>query len=401
MNSESDLILDNEIQQDSLRDHSPLLQQTKDEKKALEVSNLTKTYSSGKIYAVDDISFSVRSGEIFGLLGPNGAGKTTTIKMIVTLTKATSGRLEVFGIDVFKSPEIVRSMLGYVPQSISVDADLTAYENLLIFSKLSYVNKEEREERIRAVLQHMDLEKRANEIVKHFSGGMMRRLEIAQALVNHPRILLLDEPSIGLDPASKRQVWKNIIQLRQTYGTTILITTHDMTEADALCDRLAIMSEGKIAVLGKPAELKRTVVGGDIVTVTLASDISHTDIEFPACMRGTILEATTTRIDNNKNGYSNNDNDDVVVIEGKTSIQVLVEDGGEAIPHITDAFRRCGIKIESISVGKPTLEDVFMKYAKRRLVADVKEATEGKDFVADSFHNNPRNTRRDFVGHSK
>jgi ABC-2 type transport system ATP-binding protein len=408
MNSESDLIFDNNVQQDMLKEYSPRLQQMDDEKNALEVSNLTKTYSDGKIRAVDGISFFVRTGEIFGLLGPNGAGKTTTIKMIVTLTKATSGRLEVFGVDVSKSPEMVRSMLGYVPQSISVDADLTAYENLLIFSKLSYVNKKEREDRIHSALKQMDLEKRANEIVKHFSGGMMRRLEIAQALVNRPRLLLLDEHSIGLDPASKRQVWKNVKQLRQDYGTTIMITTHDMAEADALCDRLAIMSAGKIAVLGNPAELKKTVIGGDIVTVTLASDISHKDIKFPASMRGTILTAaSTTRIEGIDNDDSdNNKNNDAKVGDGKTSIQILVDDGGEAIPHITDAFRECGIKIESISVGKPTLDDVFMKYAKRRLIADENGVGTGEDLVytsssSSSFPNSSSKTRRDFVGHAK
>ena len=406
MNSESDLIFDKNLQQDMLKEYSPRLQQMDDEKNALEVSNLIKAYSDGKIRAVDGISFFVRTGEIFGLLGPNGAGKTTTIKMIVTLTKATSGRLEVFGVDVSKSPEMVRSMLGYVPQSISVDADLTAYENLLIFSKLSYVNKKEREDRIHSALKQMDLEKRANEIVKHFSGGMMRRLEIAQALVNRPRLLLLDEPSIGLDPASKRQVWKNVKQLRQDYGTTIMITTHDMAEADALCDRLAIMSAGKIAVLGNPAELKKTVIGGDIVTVTLASDISHKDIKFPASMRGTILTAASAprigEIDNDDS--DKNKNNDAKVGDGKTSIQILVDDGGEAIPHITDAFRECGIKIESISVGKPTLDDVFMKYAKRRLIADENRVGAGDDFVStstSSFPNSSSKTRRDFVGHAK
>ncbi|MEO9364413.1 MAG: ATP-binding cassette domain-containing protein, partial [Nitrososphaera sp.] len=253
-----------------------------EERNAIEIHNLVKTYRDGNVRAVDDISFSVVPGEIFGLLGPNGAGKTSTIKMIVTLAKATSGRLEVFGVDASRSPQTVRGMLGYVPQSISVDADLTAYENLLIFSKLSYVSKQERDERIREALQYMGLVGRANDLVKHFSGGMMRRLEIAQALVNRPRVLLLDEPSIGLDPASKRQVWKSIKQLRQDYGTTILITTHDMAEADALCDRVAIMSAGKIAVMGNPAELKRTVGGGDRVTVNLASAVRLPGVEFLA-----------------------------------------------------------------------------------------------------------------------
>ncbi len=237
--------------------------------RAIEAKNLTKVYH-GNIRAVDGITFSVEKGEIFGLLGPNGAGKTTTIKMIVTLSSATEGTLDVFGVSAFKYPETVRGMLGYVPQSISVDTDLSGYENLLIFSKLSNVSKKERIVRIKEALEYMGLTERANDLVKHYSGGMMRRLEIAQALVNRPRILLLDEPTIGLDPASKMHVWTSIKQLKQEFGTTILITTHDMGEADELCDRIAIMSEGKIAVLGSPSELKRTV-GGDVVTVHLSS----------------------------------------------------------------------------------------------------------------------------------
>ncbi|MDE1867431.1 MAG: ATP-binding cassette domain-containing protein [Thaumarchaeota archaeon] len=321
---------------------------------AMEANKLTKVYRDS-IRAVDGISFSVRQGEIFGLLGPNGAGKTTTIKMIITLTKATSGALHVFGIDVFKSPETVREMLGYVPQSISVDTDLTAYENLLIFSKLSYVDKKERNERIRNALEYMDLSSRADDIVKRYSGGMMRRLEIAQALVNRPKILLLDEPSIGLDPSSKKQVWKNIKQLNQEFGTTILITTHDMGEADELCDRIAIMSEGKIAILGTPLDLKRDV-GGDIVTVNLAFT--------PPIM------SLPKEIGN-------------IVHNNEKSIQILTTNGEEAIPLIADFFRSHEIRVESISINKANLDDVFMKYAKRRLGDEMYKAT--------------RNTRRDFA----
>jgi ABC-2 type transport system ATP-binding protein len=356
-------------------------EQQGEERNAIEIHNLTKTYRGGSIHAVDGISFSVTSGEIFGLLGPNGAGKTSTIKMIVTLAKATSGKLEVFGVDVSKSPQIVRGMLGYVPQSISVDADLTAYENLLIFSKLSYVGRQEREERIREALRYMGLVERANDLVKHFSGGMMRRLEIAQALVNRPRVLLLDEPSIGLDPASKRQVWKNIKQLRQDYGTTILITTHDMAEADALCDRVAIMSAGRIAALGNPAELKRTVRGGDRVTVNLASAVRPQDMEFLASLGTVVVDAGDA---------DDNDNED------ETSVQILVKDGEEAIPHIADSFRSNGIRIESISVSKPTLDDVFMKYANRRLDDD-----DDEEMIPASSNNRSSGARRDFVRHAK
>lgn len=325
---------------------------------AIEAENLTKIYRDS-IRAVDGISFSVKQGEIFGLLGPNGAGKTTTIKMMITLTRLTSGKLHILGVDVSKSPQEVREMLGYVPQSISVDVDLTAYENLLIFAKLSYVNKKERNERIRNALEYMDLSERANDLVKRYSGGMMRRLEIAQALVNRPKILLLDEPSIGLDPSSRKQVWKSIKQLNQEFGTTILITTHDMSEADELCDRIAIMSEGKIAILGTPMDLKRDV-GGDIITANLGSPCSV--VSFP--------KEVGQIINNNEK-----------------SIQILTTNGEEAIPLIADFFRSHGIKVESISINKANLDDVFMKYAKRRL--------------GNNVYKNIRSTRRDFTRHSR
>ena len=353
------------------------------ERNAIEIHDLVKTYQGKNVRAVDGVSFSVTRGEIFGLLGPNGAGKTSTIKMIVTLARPTSGRLEVFGVDVSRSPQTARGMLGYVPQSISVDADLTAYENLLIFSKLSYVSKQDREGRIRDALQYMGLAERANDLVKRFSGGMMRRLEIAQALVNRPKVLLLDEPSIGLDPASKRQVWKSIKQLRQDYGTTILITTHDMAEADALCDRVAIMSAGKIAVLGNPAELKRTVGGGDRVTVNLASPVRLHDMGFLASLGKVVASAAG----------DDDDND----VDGTPTVQILVKDGEEAIPHITDSFRSNGIRIESISVSKPTLDDVFMKYANRRLDGDAEEAT----IPVRSNNNSSSSARRDYVRHAR
>ncbi len=326
--------------------------------KAIEIENLTKIYHGG-IRAVDDVTFSVKTGEIFGLLGPNGAGKTTMIKMIVTLARPTIGNLRVFGIDSSKSPEDVRNMLGYVPQSISVDTDLTGYENLLIFSKLSYVDKKQRNERIKDALEYMGLTDRAKDLVKHYSGGMMRRLEIAQALVNRPRILLLDEPSIGLDPASKMHVWESIKQLKEKFGTTVLITTHDMSEADELCDRIAIMSDGKIAALGSPIELKKSV-GGDVVTVNLT--LAYPSITFPKEI-GTIM-------------HSN-----------EKSIQILAENGETAIPLVSNFFRDQKIAIDSISINKPNLDDVFMKYAKRRLHEEI------------SPH--ATSTRRDFVRHTR
>ena len=304
---------------------------------AIQVSGLTKVYSK-EAKAVDSVSFEVKEGEIFGLLGPNGAGKTTTIKMITTLTKPTAGAIKVFGVDALTSPQRVREMLGFVPQAISVDGDLTGYENLLIFAKLFFVDREQRNRRIHEALDLFGLTDRANDLVKHYSGGMMRRLEIAQALVNRPRLLFLDEPSIGLDPYSRMQVIDHIRQLNRNFGTTILITTHDMAEADELCDRLAIMNLGKIAVSGAPQELKRSV-GGDVLTIRVSGDVP-----------GSIPQDLGS-----------------VVSSEQGTMKILTVDGERAIPRITDYLEDTGATVESVSLNRPTLDDVFMKYAKAPL----------------------------------
>ena len=304
---------------------------------AVQVQGLTKTYSKGP-RAVDSISFEVKAGEIFGLLGPNGAGKTTTIKMVTTLTKPTAGTIRVFGADALRSPQEVRQMLGFVPQAISVDGDLTGYENLLIFAKLFFVDSGERNRRIREALELFGLADRANDLVKHYSGGMMRRLEIAQALVNRPKLLFLDEPSIGLDPHSRMQVIEHIRRLNRDFGTTILITTHDMAEADELCDRLAIMNLGKIAVIGAPRDLKKSV-GGDVLTVVVRGEAPDS---IP-------LELGT------------------IAARDQGTLKVLTVDGERAIPRITDYLEGRGAFVESVSLSRPTLGDVFMKYARASL----------------------------------
>jgi ABC-2 type transport system ATP-binding protein len=307
---------------------------------AVQVSGLTKVYAGGT-KAVDNVSFEVKEGEIFGLLGPNGAGKTTTIKMITTISRPTAGVIRVFGVDARSSPEKVRRMLGFVPQAISVDGDLSGYENLLIFAKLFYVDREQRDRRIHEALELFGLADRANDLVKHYSGGMMRRLEIAQALVNRPKLLFLDEPSIGLDPYSRLQVIDHVRQLNRNFGTTILLTTHDMAEADELCDRLAIMSMGKIATSGAPKELKRSV-GGDVLTVTASGDLPNS---IPSEL-GTVTSS------------------------GQGSMKILTVDGERAIPRVTDYLEGLGAVVESVSLSRPTLEDVFMKYAEGSLQQD-------------------------------
>ena len=222
------------------------------EQKAIIVQDLVKEYP--RVRAVDGVSFTVDKGEIFGLLGPNGAGKTTTIRILLTLVKLTSGKASLFDVDVAGNGERVRNMCGYVPQDVSADGDLTAYENILIYAKLYSMPGKERKSRIEEALGFLELKERANDMVNTFSGGMMRRLEIAQALVNRPKVLFLDEPSIGLDPNARRIIWELIKKLRGEYGTTIFLTTHDMYEADVLCDRIGIMNKGHLAVLGTPAQ---------------------------------------------------------------------------------------------------------------------------------------------------
>jgi len=306
--------------------------------KAVEAVNLTKMYSDFK--AVDAISFDVDEGQIFGLLGPNGAGKTTTIRVTLTLIKPTSGSITVFGIDCVKSAAAVRQISGYVPQEVSIDTDLTGYENLLMYSKLYYTPKDQRESRIRDALEYMELADRQHDLAKTYSGGMMRRLEIAQALMNRPKMLFLDEPSIGLDPTAKTAVWEHIKRLRDEYGTTILLTTHDMHEADVLCDEIAIMNRGKIVSDGSPEDLKASV-GGDVISL-----VAHNgDCSQVLQEHGKLLSSRPE--------------------EG--AYELVVARGEKAIPSILESLESHKIHVESVSLKKSTLDDVFLKYAGARI----------------------------------
>jgi ABC-2 type transport system ATP-binding protein len=220
-------------------------------------SDLTRAF--GKFVAVDSLQLSVEKNEIFGLLGPNGAGKTTTIKMLTTLLPPTSGSATVDGMDVVKRASEVRSMIGYVPQLLSADASLTGFENLLIFGKLYDVPKAELVPRIRKALDMMGLTEFGDKLVRTYSGGMIRRLEIAQSTLHRPQVLFLDEPTVGLDPLARHAVWDMIAKLRDEFGTTVFLTTHLMEEADALCDRVGIMHRSKLVALGSPKDLKAQV----------------------------------------------------------------------------------------------------------------------------------------------
>jgi ABC-2 type transport system ATP-binding protein len=223
----------------------------------LSTEGLTRTF--GNLVAVDHLSFQVRAGEVFGLLGPNGAGKTTTIKMLTTLLPPSSGVATVAGFDVVRQPTETRRAIGYVPQLISVDGQVTGYENLWVFARLYRIPRAERDARIRQSLKFMGLSGVADELVRNYSGGMIRRLEIAQAMMHRPRVLFMDEPTVGLDPLARDAVWEQIGLVRATYGTSVVLTTHYMEEADQLCDRVGILHRGRLQALDRPAALKESL----------------------------------------------------------------------------------------------------------------------------------------------
>ncbi|HWD38176.1 MAG TPA: ATP-binding cassette domain-containing protein [Fimbriimonas sp.] len=213
----------------------------------------------GELTAVDQVSFSVAEGQIFGLVGLNGAGKSTLIKMLITLLAPTAGTAQVCGFDLMRGAASIRRAIGYVPQLVSADGDLTGYENLNLYAKLYDVPSDNRRYRIREALAFMDLEAVGERLVKTYSGGMVRRLEIAQSMLHRPQLLFLDEPTVGLDPVARSSVWRHIMNLRKEFGTTIFLTTHLLEEVEELCTDMAIMTDGKMVACGTPAELKATV----------------------------------------------------------------------------------------------------------------------------------------------
>jgi len=297
--------------------------------KAIEIEGLVKEFDG--IRAVDGISLEIEYGEIFALLGPNGAGKTTTVSILATLLKPTKGKARVNGYDVVTQASKVRQSIGIVFQDPSLDDRLTARENLDIHGRLYHMKREERKKRIKEVLEMVELLDRADSIVKTFSGGMRRRLEIARGLMHKPRILFLDEPTIGLDPQTRRHIWDYIKKLKNE-GVTILLTTHYMEEADQLADRIAIMDGGKIVALGSPAQLKDSV-GGDIVKIKCNDTKAMMEIL-------------------SSNGFDAVEIGEEIIIKTKMAEKI--------IPKI---FSLAGkIEIESIMYKEPSLEDVFIHY---------------------------------------
>ena len=316
--------------------------------KAIEIKNLVKEFDG--IKAVDDISVEIEYGEIFALLGPNGAGKTTTISILATLLKPTSGKAKVNGYDVVKQAAKVRHSIGIVFQDPSLDDRLTARENLEIHGRLYHMKRDERKKRIKEVLKMVELEGRANSLVKTFSGGMRRRLEIARGLMHKPRILFLDEPTLGLDPQTRRHIWDYIEKLRRE-GVTVLLTTHYMEEADHLADRIAIIDKGKVVALGSPSELKDSI-GGDIIKIKCNDE-------------NKMIELLSS------NGFDAMMVDEEVITKARKA--------EKEIPKIFMLAKE--IEIKSIMYKEPSLEDVFIHYtgkAYREEGMDEKEAIKMK-----------------------
>ena len=239
----------------------------------VETKNLSRHF--GRVTAVDDVSFHVEAGEIFGLIGPNGAGKSTLIKILTTLLPPSSGVATVAGFDVAKAPEQVRKHIGYVPQLLSSDRELTGYENLLLSSRLYLIPRNERKQRIEEALEMMSLQDARDRMVRDYSGGMLRRLEIAQSMLHRPAILFMDEPTVGLDPGGRHTVWQHVRALNRDLGSAIVLTTHYMDEADELCHRVALIQSGKLKAVGTPTELKARYAPGasldDVYEALIAS----------------------------------------------------------------------------------------------------------------------------------
>ncbi len=294
----------------------------------VEVRGLQKRY--GQIEAVRGIDLSVEPGEIFGFLGPNGAGKTTTISILCTLVRKTAGDAFVAGVDVDKDPSGVRSRIGLVFQDPSLDAQLTGRENLELHGQIYGVPGALRKQRIKELLEVVELTDRADSMVMTYSGGMKRRLEIARGVLHHPQVLFLDEPTLGLDPQTRKKIWEYLHAVRRREGITLFMTTHYMDEAE-YCDRMAIIDKGEIVALGTPSQLK-SKVGGDVITVTLAD---------PRAAAAEIQERFS-----------------LVPLMDDGSLRLEVPDGAAFLPRLV---RELTVPVDTVSLRRPSLDDVFLK----------------------------------------
>ncbi len=326
---------------------------------AVDVQGLAKVYS-GKTRALDGVDLKVEAGKIFALLGPNGAGKTTLIRILTTQLRPNSGVAYVFGLDVAHEGSKIRRLISYVPQEMSVWTDISGYENLLVYAKIFAIPSNERRKTIDEALGSMGLAEVANSLVKTYSGGMVRRLEIACAMLIKPKIMFLDEPTIGLDPSAKRVVWEKLTSFKKEYGVTVFFNTHYMDEADLYSDKIAIINRGRIVTLGTAEELKRSL-GGEVILFSLEN--------------GGVEEGLVQKLKDS--GFAK----DVMV--SNSELSVLVGEAETTLPHLIEVLRGAGVSVGKISITKPTLDDVFLKYAGTRLETSgrISEVTHVRDMI--------------------
>ena len=298
----------------------------------------------GDFTAVDGIDLTVESGELFGLLGPNGAGKTTLVRMLTGLMPLTAGEAFVAGVDVRRDPDSARRALGVVPQALTSDLDLTAWENLDIYARFFSVPAARRHARIEELLQRVGLWDRRKSLVKTYSGGMRRRLEIARGLIHKPRVLFLDEPTIGLDPQSRRVIWDLLGELRRGEEITISLTTHYLDEAEILCNRVAIVDHGKVVALATPQELKSTVPGSDTLELTLGAKAPDEVVTLLSLLPGV-------------RGVER-------VAQG---LRVNADGGATLLPRALETLREAGVEVSAANLARITLEDVFIHFTGRSL----------------------------------
>jgi len=304
-------------------------------KEIIEVKDLTKVFNKSLV-AVDHVNFNVKEGEIFGFLGPNGAGKTTTINMLITVLKPTEGKASVCGYDIVKQARDVRNVIGIVPQEYTADEDLTGYENIILTADLYGIDRETSKKRALELLELVELTRFKDKKVETYSGGMRRRLELAAGLINRPKVLFLDEPTLGLDVQTREATWNYIKLLKKEYGITLFMTTHYLEEADVLCDRIAIIDHGKIVVIGSPEELKNKL-GGDIITLSVNENID--------------VSGFIEKIENVKE-----------VKKHSNEYVIKAKNGEVTAPLIIDALRKEGYIVTKLSLTKPTLNEVYLDY---------------------------------------
>jgi ABC-2 type transport system ATP-binding protein len=308
---------------------------------AIDVSRLSKSYNGH--HAVRDISFQVYVGEIFGLLGPNGAGKSTTLRTLITLLSPSSGRATIFGLDSVRDADRVRQLLGYVPQERAIDRFLTGREHLELLAALYHLSKDEGRRRITELLKLVELEAHADRPAKTYSGGMKRKLDIACGLLPNPKVLFLDEPTLGLDVQSRLRIW-DYIRLLKARGVTVVMTTNYLDEADQLCDRLAIIDGGSIKTIGSPVELK-VGLGGDIVSLTVKEADKISLLESGLKGQPAIKAARAT----------------------PKGLDIRVESAEKALPVILESANRLACTVEFIQYNRPRLDDVFLAHTGRRI----------------------------------